>query len=107
VEAIGKAAWGVVQSARAVGLLVMGVAMYRLVVKRLLPLGQLCSALIAVPLIVLGLDLPAGCHPRRAGVPVRTQPHRVAAVTAVLNVDRRSPARPRGACRAAGAGDAA
>jgi MFS family permease len=60
VEAIGKAAWGVVQSARAVGLLVMGVAMYRLVVKRLLPLGQLCAALIAVPLIVLGLDLPAG-----------------------------------------------
>jgi MFS family permease len=57
---IGPAAWGVVISARAVGLLVMSVVMYRLTATHLLRLGQLCAALIAVPFVVLGLGAPAG-----------------------------------------------
>jgi hypothetical protein len=56
----GKAAWGLVSSARAVGLLVLGVVMYRLVTSRLLQLGQLCGVLVAVPLVTLGLDVSIG-----------------------------------------------
>jgi MFS family permease len=55
----GVATWGFVLSARGVGLLVMSVLMYRLVVRHLLRLGQLMSALGALPLIALGLRLDA------------------------------------------------
>jgi len=58
-DTIGEAAWGVVLSARAVGLLIMGLVMYRLTIKRLLPVGQACAVFAAVPFILLGFDLPA------------------------------------------------
>ncbi len=58
-DTIGETAWGVVLSARAVGLLLMAVVMYRLVVRHLLRFGQLCAALLALPMVVLGLDVPA------------------------------------------------
>jgi MFS family permease len=58
-ETIGEAAWGVVLSARAVGLLIMGLVMYKLTITRLLPVGQACAVLAAVPFILLGFDLPA------------------------------------------------
>ncbi|HEX5598202.1 MAG TPA: MFS transporter [Micromonosporaceae bacterium] len=58
-ESVGEAAWGMVLSARAVGLLIMGIVMYRLVVTHLLRLGQLCAALVAVPFVLLGLDVSA------------------------------------------------
>ncbi|MFF2811295.1 MFS transporter [Streptomyces sp. NPDC058000] len=50
----GRAAWGLVLSARGIGLLVSGAVLYRLAVGRLLALGQAASALGAVPLLVLG-----------------------------------------------------
>lgn len=52
---IGAASWGGVLSARAAGLLVMGLLMYRLSVRRLLGIGQLVFALGCLPLIALGL----------------------------------------------------
>jgi MFS family permease len=55
-QTIGAASWGLVLSARAAGLLVMSVVMYRVVIKRLLGFGQLSLALGATPLITLGLD---------------------------------------------------
>ena len=57
-DTIGEAGWGAVLSARAIGLLVMGVIMYRLIVTHMLRLGQACAAMFAVPLVLLGLDLP-------------------------------------------------
>lgn len=56
-ELSGKATWGYVLSARGIGLLVMSALMYRLVVTHLLRLGQLMSALGALPLLVLGAHL--------------------------------------------------
>ncbi|GAA2669226.1 MFS transporter [Streptomyces lunalinharesii] len=50
----GRAAWGLVLSARGVGLLVSGAVLYRLAVGRLLAWGQAAGALGAVPLLVLG-----------------------------------------------------
>jgi MFS family permease len=58
-DTIGEAAWGVVLSARAAGLLVMGLVMYRLTMTPLLPVGQVCAVFAAVPFILLGFDLPA------------------------------------------------
>jgi MFS family permease len=58
-ENLGEATWGVVLSARALGLLIMGLVMYRLTMTRLLSVGQACAALAAVPFILLGFDLPA------------------------------------------------
>ncbi|MFF1644072.1 MFS transporter [Streptomyces sp. NPDC058240] len=55
----GEATWGFVLSARGVGLLVSSLLMYRLVVERLLRLGQLTSALAALPLLALGAQLHA------------------------------------------------
>ncbi|WP_433235013.1 MFS transporter [Streptosporangium sp. CA-135522] len=55
----GEAAWGFVLSARGVGMLVMSALMYRLVVRHLLRLGQLMSALGALPLLALGAHLHA------------------------------------------------
>jgi MFS family permease len=51
---IGEASWGVVLSVKAVGVLITGIVMYRVVVVRLLTLGQLCTVLAAAPLILLG-----------------------------------------------------
>ncbi|WP_344637459.1 MFS transporter [Kitasatospora cystarginea] len=56
-ELSGEATWGFVLSARGLGLLVMSSLMYRLVVRHLLRLGQLMSALGALPLLVLGAHL--------------------------------------------------
>ena len=53
----GEASWGFVLSARGLGLLVMSAMMYRLVVRHLLRLGQLMSALGALPLLALGAHL--------------------------------------------------
>ncbi|MDH6115251.1 MFS family permease [Kitasatospora sp. MAP12-15] len=53
----GEATWGFVLSARGLGMLVMSALMYRLVVRHLLRLGQLMSALIALPLLALGAHL--------------------------------------------------
>jgi hypothetical protein len=52
------ATWGLVLSVRGAGMLLMSSALYRLSVHRLLALGQLMSALIALPLLALGARLP-------------------------------------------------
>ncbi|WP_211770166.1 MFS transporter [Kutzneria sp. CA-103260] len=51
--------WGFVLSVRGIGLLLMGVVMYRLVVRRLLRFGLLIGVLSTLPLITLGLHLHA------------------------------------------------
>ncbi|MGK4585775.1 MFS transporter [Kitasatospora sp. HPMI-4] len=56
----GEAAWGLVLSARGLGLLVMSALMYRLVIRYLLRAGQIMSALGALPLLALGAHLHAG-----------------------------------------------
>jgi len=53
----GTATWGLVLSARGVGLLVMSLLMYRLVVRHLVRFGLIGSALIGLPLIALGAGL--------------------------------------------------
>ena len=55
-ERIGETSWGVVLSIRALGVLVMALVMYKLVLKRLLPIAQAGVALIALPLLALGLQ---------------------------------------------------
>ena len=55
----GTATWGLVLSARGVGLLAMSALMYRLTVRHLLRLGQLASVLGALPLLALGAHLHA------------------------------------------------
>ncbi|MFF2959917.1 MFS transporter [Streptomyces sp. NPDC057963] len=55
----GEATWGFVLSARGAGLLVSSLLMYRIVIRHLLRLGQLTSALAALPLLVLGAHLHA------------------------------------------------
>jgi len=57
-RASGRAAWGLVLSVRAVGLLLASVALYRLVIRRLLAVGKLASAVGGLPLLALGLRLP-------------------------------------------------
>jgi MFS family permease len=57
---IGESAWGVVLSARAIGLLIMYSVMYRFTTRYLLRIGQACASLFAIPLIVLGLRMPVG-----------------------------------------------
>ncbi|MEU5235997.1 hypothetical protein ACH4UR_09805 [Streptomyces lydicus] len=54
-ERIGETSWGLVLSVRAAGVLLMAVLMYRITLKRLLPVAQTCAALIGLPLIALGL----------------------------------------------------
>jgi hypothetical protein len=54
----GAAAWGLVLSASAVGFLVSSVVMYRVTFSHLLGIGHLCLALQAVPLVLLGMDVP-------------------------------------------------
>lgn len=54
----GPQVWGLVLSARAVGLLVMSVVMYRLVIRHALRITVLGGAVAAVPLLSLGLGLP-------------------------------------------------
>ncbi|WP_239083918.1 MFS transporter [Asanoa ishikariensis] len=55
----GEAAWGMVLSVRAVGLLVMSAVMYKLALRRPLRFGRLAGALGACSLLALGL----GLHP--------------------------------------------
>jgi MFS family permease len=55
----GQAAWGLVLSARAAGLLVMSVALGRLALRRPLRAGQWAGALGGLGLIAVGLGLPA------------------------------------------------
>jgi Transmembrane secretion effector len=57
-ETFGAAAWGLVLSASAVGFLVSSVVMYRVTFTHLLGIGHLCLVLQAVPLVLLGLDVP-------------------------------------------------
>jgi hypothetical protein len=57
-DTFGAAAWGLVLSANAVGFLVSSVVMYRLTFTYLLGIGHLCLVLQAVPLVLLGLDVP-------------------------------------------------
>ncbi|MFD5611466.1 MFS transporter [Kitasatospora sp. NPDC127060] len=54
-ERIGETSWGMVLSVRAVGMLLIAVVMYRVTVRRLLPVAQLCTSLVGLPLIALGL----------------------------------------------------
>jgi MFS family permease len=56
----GEAAWGLVLSGRAVGLVVTGAVMYRVLVRYPLRAGQVASALLALPLLVLGTGAPVG-----------------------------------------------
>jgi MFS family permease len=56
----GPQGWGLVLSARAVGLLVMSLLMYRLVVPYQLRVTILASVVAAVPLLTLGTGLPTG-----------------------------------------------
>jgi MFS family permease len=58
-ERSGEAAWGVVLSVRAVGLLLMSVLMYRLVLRHPLRTSRLLGTLGALPLLALGLRLAA------------------------------------------------
>ena len=53
----GEAAWGLVLSTRAVGLLLMSVLMYRLVLRRPLRTSRLLGGLSGLPLLALGLRL--------------------------------------------------
>ncbi|MEU6349533.1 MFS transporter [Streptomyces sp. NPDC047072] len=59
LHSIGASAWGVVLSARAVGVLALGLLMYRLTFTRLLATGQTFLMLGSVPVIALGLHAPA------------------------------------------------
>ncbi|MFE9424665.1 MFS transporter [Kitasatospora sp. NPDC006697] len=61
---IGATGWGLVLSARAAGLLVMNLLMYRITIRRFLMAGQLGYAFFAVPMIMLGLH--AGTAPLAA-----------------------------------------
>ncbi|WP_207500523.1 MFS transporter [Klenkia soli] len=56
----GEAAWGVILSGRAVGLLAASLLLYRVAVRRPLRAGQLCTALLALPLLLLGTAAPVG-----------------------------------------------
>jgi MFS family permease len=53
----GEAAWGLVLSTRAVGLLLMSMLMYRLVLRRPLRTSRLLGGLSGLPLLALGLRL--------------------------------------------------
>ncbi len=53
----GEAAWGLVLSTRAVGLLMMSVLMYRLVLRHPLRTSRLLGGLSGLPLLALGLHL--------------------------------------------------
>jgi hypothetical protein len=58
-ERSGEAAWGLVLSVRAIGLLAMSVPMYRLILRHPLRSGNLLGVLGALPLLALGLGLAA------------------------------------------------
>jgi MFS family permease len=57
-DTFGAAAWGLVLSATAVGFLVSSVALYRLTFRHLLRVGHACLVLQALPLVLLGVDVP-------------------------------------------------
>ncbi|WP_037362234.1 MFS transporter [Nakamurella lactea] len=56
----GPQGWGLILSARAIGLLAMSVLAYRLVVRYYLRVTLLASVVAAVPLLGLGVGLPLG-----------------------------------------------
>jgi hypothetical protein len=55
---IGATGWGLVLSARAVGLLAMAVVMYRLTLTHPLRWGQIGAAGLALPMLALGTGVP-------------------------------------------------
>lgn len=57
---VGPAGWGATLSARAVGLLLAGLVMYRLRTTHPLRWAQVGGALMAVPMVALGLGLSVG-----------------------------------------------
>jgi hypothetical protein len=57
-DSFGAAGWGLVLSASAAGLLVSSVVMYRVTFTHLLRIGHVLLVLGAVPLVLLGLELP-------------------------------------------------
>jgi hypothetical protein len=57
-DSIGAAGWGLVLSASAGGLLVSSVVMYRVTTPHLLRTGHVLLVLGALPLVLLGLDVP-------------------------------------------------
>ena len=57
----GPLNWGLILSARATGLLVISVLMYRLVVRYYLRITILAGAVAAVPLLGIGIGLPTAC----------------------------------------------
>jgi MFS family permease len=57
-DTFGAAAWGLVLSASAVGFVLSSVVMYRVTFRYLLGIGHLCLAFQAVPLVLLGMDVP-------------------------------------------------
>lgn len=75
-DTIGKAAWGVVLSVKAAGVLVMAVLMHRIVLKRLLPVGLIWQPRHSWPGWALVLrhrlgNLAAGTRSPDHGVPDR------------------------------------
>lgn len=58
-ERSGDAAWGMVLSVRAIGLLLMSILMYKLILKYPLRSGNLIGVIGALPLLALGLGLSA------------------------------------------------
>lgn len=56
-DTIGATGWGLALSARAVGLLVMGVGMYRITLTHPLRWGQLGAAGLALPMLALGTGI--------------------------------------------------
>jgi MFS family permease len=58
-ERSGEAAWGLVLSVRAAGMLIMSLLMYRLVLRRPLRAGRLAGALSALALLALGCGADA------------------------------------------------
>jgi MFS family permease len=59
-HSIGAPAWGLVVSTRAIGLLVMGLVMYRVVFRRFLFVGQCALVFGSLPLILLGVSPNTG-----------------------------------------------
>ncbi|WNV82648.1 MFS transporter [Umezawaea sp. Da 62-37] len=58
LRTIGGSSWGLVLSVEALGVLVMAVAMYRLVLRRLMFAGQLAIVAGGLPMVALGLGAP-------------------------------------------------
>ncbi|GGG01307.1 hypothetical protein GCM10007304_14100 [Rhodococcoides trifolii] len=57
-QTIGSAGWGIVLSTRAIGLLAMGLVLYRFSPRYPLRWGQAGAALFTLPMLALGLTMP-------------------------------------------------